>query len=223
MSNDAKRGWRSVLGALTLLTSLGAAADGARELQGAWWQWALSIPGPVNPLNDATGQACMVGQRGDTWFLGGTFGGGAASRSCSVPQGVKLFFPVANSINFDAPGVCGQGASISVADLRSAAAGFIDGLTQVEARLDGRALRSVRRIRSQVFAVALPGDNLFAPFCGATPVPAAIYPRAVDDGYYGEIEHLGLGQHTLQLGASGPGGFSINVVYTLTVVARDQP
>lgn len=208
--------------ALSLLTSLDAVADDARDLQSAWWQWALSIPGPVNPMNDATGQACMVGQSGDTWFLSGSFNGGAASRSCSVPQGVRLFFPVANSINFDAPGICGQGNSISVADLRSFSAAFIDGLTQVEATLDGRRLNTVRRTRSKVFPVVLPGDNVFAPFCGSTPVPAAVYPRAVDDGFYGEIEHLGVGQHTLQLSASGAGGFSISVTYTLTVVPRDR-
>jgi hypothetical protein len=224
MSTLEKRFSLTALAALTSLASLGAAANGSREPLGDdWWQWALSIPGPVNPLTDETGQHCMVGQNRDTWFLGGNFNGGAASRSCRVPQGVKLFFPVANSVSFDAPGVCGQAGSLSVAELRGFSADFINGLTQVSATLDGRPLRTVRRLRSDVFPLALPADNLFAPFCGSTPVPAGIYPRAVDDGYYGEIEHLGVGQHTLQLVASGAGGFSINVVYTLTVVPRDRP
>ena len=52
-----------------------------RELSAEWWQWALSIPSTHNPLLDPSGQDCMVGQRGDTWFLAGVFGGGDVSRA----------------------------------------------------------------------------------------------------------------------------------------------
>ena len=192
-----------------------------RDEGAAWWQWALSIPGAVNPLNDVTGQYCMVGQSGDTWFLGGSFNGGTVSRSCSLPQGARLFFPVANAVNFDTPGVCGQGASLTVSQLRGFSASFIDSLTRVSATLNGVPVRDVRRLRSKVFALALPGENLFAPFCGSSPVPAGLYSRSVDEGYYGEIENLRVGTHTLQLVASGP-GFDLNVTYTLTVVPRDR-
>ena len=41
------------------------------QLTGEWWQWALSIPTSVNPLLDTTGERCMIGQRGSTWFLAG--------------------------------------------------------------------------------------------------------------------------------------------------------
>src|SRR5262249_53855422 len=68
-------------------------------LTGEWWQWAMSIPTSVNPLLDATGNNCMVGQRGSIWFLGGVNGGGSAERICSVPEGLPLFFPVINAIN----------------------------------------------------------------------------------------------------------------------------
>lgn len=207
--------------ALSLLTSLAAVADKPRDLQSEWWQWAMSIPGPVNPLTDISGQYCMVGQSGDVWFLGGVFGGGTASRACSVPQGVKLYFPVANVISFDAPNICGQVGSLSVAELRASSAGPVDGLTQVRATLNGVPVRTVKRTRSKVFPVYLPVDNLFAPYCGQTPVPSAIYPRSVDDGYYGEIDRLRPGTHTLQLFAADANGTSINVIYTLTVVPRD--
>lgn len=200
-----------------------AVADAGPQREGGadWWQWALSIPGSVNPLTDATGQHCMVGQSGDTWYLGGSFGSGTVSRSCSVPQGARLFFPVANAVNFDTPGICGQGASLSVTELRGYSAGFINSLTHVSATLNGQPVHGLRRLRSKVFAVALPGDNLFAPFCGTSPVPAAVYSRAVDEGYYGAIEHLGVGTHTLQIVARAP-GFDLNVTYTLTVVPRDR-
>jgi hypothetical protein len=76
-------------------------------LSAEWWQWALSIPTSVNPQTDTTGEFSVVGQRGPIWFLAGTFGGGTATRSCSVPQGAALFFPVINGVGINTPGVCG--------------------------------------------------------------------------------------------------------------------
>jgi hypothetical protein len=222
--NRSKRSFLSraalAAAAMGLCTTAWADEDAAHR-RGEWWQWALSIPAPVNPMVDATGQNCMVGQRGSTWYLAGSFFGGAASRSCTVPQGVKLFFPVANSVWFDTPGICGQGASMSVAELRANAANDVNAMTQVSATLNGVPLRSIKRIRSRVFPVALPADNVFNLVCGPGSVPAAVYPRSVEDGYYAEIEHLSVGTHTLQIVASNGTWFNLNVVYTLTVVPRD--
>jgi len=94
------------------------------ELTAQWWQCALSIPTLINPLEDTTGANCMIGQSNPVWFLAGFFNGSAATRSCSVPEGAALFFPVINAINFNTPNVCGQvPASISVKDLRAFSAG----------------------------------------------------------------------------------------------------
>jgi hypothetical protein len=76
-----------------------------KNLTAKWWQWALSIPVFENPLLDQTGEKCMVGQRGPVWFLVGNFGGGDTTRSCSIPEGKRLFFPVINSVNIDTPNV----------------------------------------------------------------------------------------------------------------------
>ena len=188
---------------------------------GQWWQWAFSIPAAVSPTTDATGQNCMVGQRGSVWYLGGALGGGTASRSCSVPQGVKLVVAVAGNAFVDTPGICGQGASYPVADVRAFLAGATDAIT-ASAILNSQRVK-LRRIRSEVFATALPADNLFTLFCGGPgSVPAGVYPRSLEDGYYAEIEHLRVGTHTLQLVATDGGSFNQNVVYTLTVVPRDR-
>jgi hypothetical protein len=220
---------RLALAAAVAGASLGASANGqggrdegrdqGRDLSSDWWQWAVSIPAAVNPVLDASGQSCMVGQSGEVWFLAGSFGG-VASRSCSVPEGVKLFLPVANSVNFDTPGVCGQVGNLSVAELRGFSATFINGLTQTSATIDSKPVR-LRRIRSDVFPLALPTENIFTapPDCV---VPAGVYPRAVDDGYYALIDDLAVGEHTLQIAAAGANEFNLNVVYRLTVVRRDH-
>jgi hypothetical protein len=156
-----------------------------QKLSAEWWQWALSIPTSQNPQLDSTGEDCMIGQQGSIWFLAGVFGGGEATRTCSVPEGKELFFPVVNSVWFNTPNVCGQGPeNIPVKDLRAFSANFIDGITEVSVELDGRSAGYVRRVRSRVFEVALPGDNVFDPLCNPDDVPAGIFSPAVDDGYY---------------------------------------
>src|SRR5215468_280513 len=83
------------IGAALLINAGIATAQGnsPKELSATWWQWALSIPTAVNPQLDTTGANCMVGQSGPFWFLGGSFGGGGVTRSCSVPSDRGLFFP----------------------------------------------------------------------------------------------------------------------------------
>jgi hypothetical protein len=89
-----------------------ASADSFEDLSVEWWQWALSIPTTVNPQVDTTGKDAVVGQRGKVWFLAGVFAGTSAERTCSVPEGTALFFPVINSVQINAPNVCGQGPTI---------------------------------------------------------------------------------------------------------------
>jgi hypothetical protein len=83
-------------------------AQSFEQLSAEWWQWALSIPASVNPQTDTTGEDAIVGQHGPVWFLAGKFGGGTATRTCSVPEGTQLFFPVMNGISINVPNVCGQ-------------------------------------------------------------------------------------------------------------------
>jgi hypothetical protein len=74
-----------------------------------WWQYINSIPPAVNPLLDTSGAYCTVGQRAPMWFLTGTFFGGTAIRTCTVPAGEALFLPVINYVGFNTPYICGQG------------------------------------------------------------------------------------------------------------------
>ncbi len=80
------------------------------QLTAEWMQWALSLPNDVNPIvdttGDLTGDLCPVGQRGPVWFLAGTFFGSTApvKRTCMVPEGTTLLFPVINGFAFNTPG-----------------------------------------------------------------------------------------------------------------------
>jgi hypothetical protein len=192
------------------------------KLSAEWQQWALSIPTSVNPQLDTNGENCMVGQRGSVWFLAGVFIGGAGmpTRICSVPEGKALYFPVINSVQINVPNVCGQGPNnFSVRELRSMAAPIIDGATNLSVTVDN-AIKNLRRVKSEVFEVALPEENVFDSLCGGPgSVPAGVYSPAVDDGFYVLLKPLPVGHHTLHIHAESL-AFSViqDVTYNLTVV-----
>lgn len=221
MSRRLERVLRTALIVAAACTANMVFADDAqswKQLSSEWWQWALSSPTAVNPLLDATGDQCMVGQHGSHWFLAGTVGGAPVARSCEVPEGATLFFPVVNSINFDTPGQCGQGAPLPASFYRALSAAFIDGARNLSVTLDGNVVAPLHRTVSPVFEVALPADNLFLAACGGD-LSAGIYSPAVDDGFYARLDHVRAGTHTLHIRAEVPSaGFAVDVTYTLDVV-----
>jgi len=204
------------VGVLSIGTA-SAQSQAYKQLTPQWWQWALSIPADANPLNDSTGADCMVGQRGSDWFLGGAFSGGSATRDCSIPDGVSLFFPVANFIGFDNVGFCGQTEPLGSAFYRALAADFVNGLSAVSATLDGQAVKGIQRVQSPVFNIAMPADGLFGPFCD--PPLEGVFSPAVDDGLYVRLNPLAIGNHTLHFHAENTSqGFLVDMTYHLTVV-----
>jgi hypothetical protein len=186
-------------------------------LTGQWWQWAYSLPTSQNPLTDVTGERCMFGQRGPIWFLLGNEGKNAPPRTCSVPEGAILFFPVINAVNFNTPGKCGNTSQDlnTLTLLRQSVAQFIDPVPVQDlfASVDGHSIKNlIQRVKSEPFAVALPKkpDNL----CGD--VDAGIYAPAVDDGYYVLLEPLERGKHTVKFGSTAT-SFPQNNTYNLTI------
>src|SRR5262245_49968482 len=127
MNNNTRRFVAIIVVGLALIMPIKRAfAQSLQQLSAEWWQWALSIPTSVNPLTDTTGEDAFVGQRGPVWFLAGVFNGSTATRTCSVPEGEQLFFPVINQINFNTPTVCGQnGKNLTVSEMRALSAAFI--------------------------------------------------------------------------------------------------
>jgi hypothetical protein len=213
------------LGLLMPLKAALADSESFQKLSAEWQQWALSIPTDHNPQLDTTGKDCMVGQHGSAWFLAGTFNGGSATRTCAVPGDNPIYFPVINSVNINVPNVCGQGPdNVSSADLRALSAAFVDGATNLSAAIDGKAIKQLVRVRSDVFEVALPEDNVFNVLCGGPgTVPAGIYSPAVDDGLYVRLNPLKIGNHTLHIHAeNSSAGFALDVTYNLTVVSVIQ-
>ena len=188
------------------------------EWSARWWQWVLSIPAVTNPLNDTTGEQCAQEQSGKVWFLTGTFVG-SVTRTCDVPQGKALFFPILNATFGAAVGDCeptAPGVACVVTVLRAAAASSMDSVT-LEASIDGIPVRNLNdyRVESPVFSVTLPEDNLVG-------IPSGTYAPMVSDGYWLMLAPLSRGTHTIYFKGVVTGGafdgFVSEVTYNLTVV-----
>jgi hypothetical protein len=187
------------------------------------WQHMLSIPAPINQFTEGTLNACWSGQNGPAWFLvGKLLLGGTSIRSCTIPADKALFFPVYNSIWIDTPGVCGQGAPMTVREMRTSATSSLVALTTMSVELDGKPIGGLRehRHKSQVFDVTLPEDNVFNLPCttfGLGTVPGGVYAPAVDEGYYVMLKPMSEGGHTLRIRSADSNGFDQDVTYHLSV------
>jgi hypothetical protein len=187
------------------------------EWSARWWQWALSIPAATNPNLDTTGANCAEEQSGQVWFLAGSFGG-TFDRTCTVPTGKALFFPILNAAFGAAVGDCeptNPGVPCDVTVLRAAAAASMDPVT-IEASIDGVSLRNLSdyRVQSPVFSVTLPEGNILD-------VESGTYAPMVSDGYWLMLVPLSAGVHTIHVKGIITGGvfeeFESDVTYHLTV------
>jgi hypothetical protein len=192
--------------------ALAQTPSGLPQLTAQWWQWAFSIPTAQNPIVDQTGGSCMIGQRGSIWFLAGNFGG-TTMRTCSIPEGTTLFFPVINQVGYNSPN-CGQGPeNLSVKTMREQVANFIGTvrLADLSVELDSKPINHFDHVQSDVFAIALPDNNVGG-------CPAGVYSPAVDEGYYVTLyPPLAVGPHTLHIRSTVP-SFSFDVTYNLAIV-----
>jgi hypothetical protein len=182
-------------------------------LAAKWWIWAVSQPTSTNPVTDTTGARCGNQQSGNVWFLAGTFSGGEVTRSCAVPAGKDLFFPLINVADFEP-----QADHRTPAYVRSlvASVGVKNSASNLTVTFDGKAIGPdvVQYEESPIFKVTLPDDNVFGG--AAAGAPGGVYEPCADTGYYALIKNALPGQHTLNFTGT-LGGFSINTTYNLTV------
>lgn len=191
----------------------------------AWQQWADAIPAKEHPLFDTAD--CSKGQSGPVWFLGGKFcrvddtecAKKPAVRSCTVPQGTALFFPVVNfgCLNGEAEaGYCGDKAVVT--EMRTFIGDAIGKTTDLQVTVDGARLRGdlhEYRVQSPVYTAILPEGNLLEAV-GEKINPGAYW--GVDDGVYILLEPLPPGDHVLNFKGTFPQyGFTLDFTYNLSV------
>ncbi len=156
------------------------------EWTAEWWKWALSLPKGQNPITDTTGRNASYNQRGHVWFLAGTFGG-LADRTCKIPAGNAIFFPI--SCNETSYAECPN--LNTEAQLRVFAKADIDQVKTIRAIVDGQRLphSDLRRLESPPFEVTLPQENVLGAPPGRT--------KSKSDGYWVFLKPLAAGRHEI--------------------------
>jgi hypothetical protein len=183
------------------------------ESTSIWWRWLISIPLSESPAADTTGQNCAKNQTGPVWFLAGTFQG-SAERTCEIPAGKGILFPV-----FNAECSFAEYPNLKTdSELSQCAKEAIDGVTFVQASIDGVEIQNLSRIQSPAFNVTFPGQNIFGVQAGPT--------RSVSDGFWIFLQPMSPGKHEINFkGAlidyttTGIATITNDVTYHLNVVA----
>jgi hypothetical protein len=156
------------------------------EWSRAWWQWAASFAQEDSPVADTTGQLCASGQSGKVWFLAGTYEAKRTIRTCEVPRGTHLFFPLINyAVSPDSRNRLDCAAAIA------SAAASTDSPRGLVLEIDGQRidhLEAHRQVTRTCFDMGV----------RATP-KVRLYPTAAN-GYYVMVRPLSPGKHTIHLG-----------------------
>src|SRR5262245_3623384 len=191
-----------------------------------WWQWVLGIPALENPLIDTTGEDCAQRQVDQVWFLAGSVSADpavpppAVVRTCAVPVGKSLFFPLIN--NFYGAFLNDPPETRTEEFVRAAAS--CTEPAEISVSIDGFKVPKPTRFftgpsgsQSPIFNVQLPPGNLFGD--DETTVPELVLSPSAEQGYYLFVRPLSRGTHTIRWTASGcnPGG-SQDITYHLKFV-----
>lgn len=202
------------------------------EWNARWWQWLYGTDRLDSPVFDEEKGTpadprpvdCRAGQRGPVWFMGGTFlptdpgiptSSSTVFRSCTIPSGVALFFPVLNA-EFDNLACPPQATWGFSADQLAAAARFsMDHVVpgSMAVAIDGNDVTglsdasTIYRSSSPWFAYTLPVNNVggldavcgqdFPP--GTAPPAVDGHPGATADGVYLMLPPLSRGKHTIHI------------------------
>jgi hypothetical protein len=195
-----------------------------------WWKWVYAQPLSHNPVFDPTGEFCDQGQSGHVWFLAGNFGG-TFTRTCNVPLGKAIFFPIYNIFNdYPCPDPAFKPApGQSLADFLTNGSGLIPGArdiidqanprTDFRVTVDGHQLSGFGDYRATSSMVTFTGDTSLKAF---DPCITGGSQQGVSDGYWVMLAPLTPGRHTLRIETHvfNPllgGQFDLDVSYNLTV------
>ena len=185
------------------------------EWAAEWWHWALETPVESNPVN--TGN-CYDAQKGHVWFIYGTFGGPSpVDRTCTVPSGTALFFPLLNTCVFgidpDPP---------SVQELRDLLSCTVP--SDLEVTIDGAAIKNPTQYfeESAVFELHMPFPNILGWDPAWWDLSELYLHPGVDLGYYLFLYPLPVGKHEISFKGSwlcsgNAEPFGLDVTYHIEV------
>jgi hypothetical protein len=183
------------------------------EWTAKWWTWVYSLSTSLNPANDDTGKNCAQNQSGPVWFLAGAINGNS-KRSCDIPAGKAILFPIINS-------ECSYAEypeAKTESDLRNCAVAQQNKVKSIQVIVDGVPLQDLKKYRvlSSSFTITLPKDNILGRPSGVT--------QAISDGNWVFLKPLSPGKHEIHFSGvsvdyttTGTQNFAQDVLYNITV------
>ncbi|HMT91978.1 hypothetical protein [uncultured Thiothrix sp.] len=178
-----------------------------------WWEWAFNIPKATNPLLKNGAIDCSVGQQGKVWFLAGNFGG-TSKRSCTIPQGKALFFPISNSVWWTpAPGT--DIGCKNELHCRKEVGALLTNLNYT-CKIDGQDCAwkyAIIRAQSDSLPFTIKTDSILVTEYEDIPGTRDI---SISDGYWVMLPPLPVGDHKIRFTAK-MNDFALDVSYTLKV------
>lgn len=181
----------------------------ADSLGARWWQLIMSIPTPANPFFDETGDLCMVGQQGPTWFLySSSVGplGEPVHLRCTIPEGKPIFVALYVILCNPYPGE-------TIADNIALCGEAADAVDTLRLVIDGEVRNDLirRRAKRSPFPITVPEDNVFG-------YPVGVF-DSVHDGHFALIPPLARGTHIVRVqGGSTADGYEFDTRYRLHIV-----
>lgn len=151
-----------------------------------WWQWSYAVPHNFNPVRDINGEDCHRAQKGPVWFLAGANVNTKISRTCEMPKGKYIFFPIINNVSIPKGKI-----SVSCDSAKKSAVLINPELLSITVELNSLKLLNLTRYR-------LTSKNCFD-ILGLIPrkrQPPTIFPAA-SDGYWIMLKPLPKGKHKL--------------------------
>jgi hypothetical protein len=172
-----------------------------------WWQFVLETPASVNPVLDTTGADCDQGDMGNVWFLFGFLGGDPIERSCEIPVGTALFFPLINQVSARF-----EGETTTEQELRAQAACVEDAATTLLFEFNGDPVSDLDRFfeESVVFQAQFPDSDALLGLDGV------FVDLGVDAGFYLLLRPLPPGDYDLHWEAAACGATQ-DITYHLTI------
>jgi hypothetical protein len=127
----------------------------------SWWNWLVSIPSSSNPALDMDGKECQKGMhyKYPVLFLAGSLNG-TASRNCTVPSDVSIFFPATTSYCYNTLVVN------RTEDQLRACASLQKSNINTQVSIDGSDLNTFAyditnaRMQSNLFGIEVPDNNI---------------------------------------------------------------
>lgn len=201
------------------------ASKSQSQLAADWWAWINGAPASTNPLLDETGEHCAVNQPTGVFFLAGNFGG-TSVRSCTVPAATPIFFPLLNAEtdNCNIEVASQQSAEEQQAFIDATMSSAVDFEVEIDGELivDGLEDGLHYAVGQKQFSYEVPVNDSLAHYFFVnygspyTEFSGTCTP-AQSDGYYVGLQGLTAGEHLLRFRSKSSDGFSVNVIYQLTV------